>query len=231
MPAYQQIFYWYYDEPTPPYVLITHLKGEGSDGLISFVDEVPGRTWAAFGGSPVTSTEQFKFGTSSLKSPSTSTLQLTSAKTDFVMSGDYTVEMWLYSTAPAGAATPLYLYEACGVGKDIHVVLAPADNPNAVRHRVGAFTVDVVDGAGSPRNRWVHVFAGKKGNSIYIGLNGKVASIDNVTETFVEPLYVFTNSHPSFIGGGATWMDEFWILKGGCRYTSDFTVIQPPLLP
>jgi hypothetical protein len=231
MPAYQQIFYWYYDEPTPPYVLITHLKGDGADEGLVITDEVPGRTWAPFTGSQFTSATHFKFGNAALRGGSGSTIYLTSPVTDFRLDTDYTVEMWIYTTAVPGAVTPLYLYEACGPGKDIQVIVGPADNPLAVRHKVGAFFVDAVDGNGSPFGRWIHVYAGKQGTNIYAGMNGTVAGIDSVTETIVEPLLVLANSHPNFVGGGHTYMDEFWILKGGCRYTGNFTVIEPPLLP
>jgi Concanavalin A-like lectin/glucanases superfamily len=217
------------DADGTPYQLLTYLKGEGDNLSTTFTDQVPGRTWGIGTGTPIISTSQYKFGASSIHSPGSSNISLTSSKADFVLSGDYTIEFWVYATGNAGAITPIYLYEACGPARDIQVTIAPFEADTSVRHTCGTKQIYSSDGA-DPRNRWIHVYAGKKGNTIYVGINGIVQSTSGLSETFVAPAYVFFNAMASTPGSG-TWLDEVWILKGLCRYTTDFTPESPPKLP
>ncbi len=212
---------------TPPYELLVYLKGEGANGDTFFTDEVPGRTWAVFIGTPTTSTARFKFGGASLYSPTSSAIQLTSGLADFVLDDDYTIEAWVY--ASSAGFSPFYLYEAAGSAKDVRIIVAPVDSTMTVRHVCGAYSVGATDGV-SPLNRWIHVYAGKRGENIYVGINGVVETIGSVVETFVEPGYLFVNSLPSATGE-FMHVDELWLLKGICRYTASFTPAEPPVLP
>lgn len=210
--------------------VITLLRGQGVSGASVFTDEVAGRTWGVGFGSPITSGAESKFGGSSLYSPISSGIQLSSSKNDFKLDGDYSIEFWLLAKNTAGAATVVYLVNAgANPNFDIQVGVAGVGLTSYVTHVRGSHTLNVTDGQGTIYDRWVHVFAGRQGTTNYVALNGKMASSTNRNEVMnLVPTEVYINSLASIGGTAYQYVDELRITKGVCRYTADFT---PPVSP
>jgi surface protein len=212
------------------YTTIMHVPGTGTPGSTIFTDLVPGNTWGILSGTPSIVASPSKFGGGSLYSPSPSVIRLTSPKQSFKLDGDYTIEGWLYNDGSSSAGTVVYLVDAMtGSGSnDLRIDICPFGSNSSIRHACGDFSVSVSTDDGSIFNRWVHVFAGRQGNIIYAGINGKVASQSNVTNTALVPSSVYLNSLASTAPPSAQYVNEVRILLGACLYTSNYI---PPTTP
>ena len=80
---------------------------EGANNSTDFIDENSDNTWSVIRGTPIISTEKFKFGSSSLKT-SDGCIQVDLPQ----LPGDFTIEAWVYATASANTV----IFVSDGVG-------------------------------------------------------------------------------------------------------------------
>jgi len=192
---------------------------DGANGGTTFTD-VHGHAFTIQAGSPVTDTSSFKFATASLSTPPSSAIQ-TAASTDWVFTGDFTVDAWFETPDTTTTRRPLGII-AGGGGWQLHlssdgnfyiydgnnykqIALIPATNAffHVAWCRVGTSNYGFVNG--TLGLTWT-----KSGN---IGANSILTIGHVLGETEYAP-----NMH----------IDELRIINGTGVWTTNFT---PPTSP
>lgn len=199
---------------------------DGANGSTTFTDQVPGRVWTR-NGTPTISTAQSKFGGSSYSGALSSYLSASSPGSEWLLSGDYSIECWMLCNDNGGGAGILSIGTNTAEGTSLSIEASGT----AMSHRVGSNTTrSQGDGAGSLYGRWVHVFAGRSGTTTYTAVSG-IMRIDVGDAAHANGSVTNVNvGVQALIGGGSPYLylDEFRVTKGVCRHTASFT---PPAAP
>ncbi len=184
------------------------LHFNGPNGSTTFADE-KGGTWAPFS-SPydgaVISTAQSRFGGASLE---LNTDILIASAPAINLSGDFTVECWVYLLSNPSPTNTLF-YMSDGAANDIILFVS-----NTI------VTLDYALDSQLPRNassnmvgRWVHTFIGVSGSTKYVGVDGLIASSARGS-TAGAPANIYIGG----VSDVAMWVDDLRITEGVCRYT------------
>ena len=199
------------------------LKMEGSDGSTTFIDSSSSnRTVTAHNGAAI-STDQFKFGGSSAEFDGSNDFLTVPASSDFVMTGDYTIEGWfradatssdtLISQWPTGggvASFSLWLYN----GK-LRWDTRPANN----------ITYNLESTSTISTGTWYNFAIVRSGNTQNVFINGTLESSNTMTDTVGR---ADMGVDLGRIAHGADYFDgyieELRITKNVARYTSNFSV-------
>lgn len=199
---------------------------DGADGSTTFTDQVPGRVWTR-NGTPTISTAQSKFGGSSYSGALSSYLSASSPGSEWLLSGDYSIEAWVLCNNCGSAASILSIQTNTADG----TILSIGASGNSINHFVGSNAlVGGADGAGSIYGRWVHVFGGRQGTTTFTAVNGVMnVSPSNsfnasgaVTGVVVGSMALIGDPDPYL------YLEDFRVTKGVCRHTASFT---PPAAP
>jgi concanavalin A-like lectin/glucanase superfamily protein len=189
------------------------LHFDGVNGGTVFTD-VKGHTFSVQGGTPTTSTSQFKFGTASLTGPTTSAIT-SPASADWQFPGDFTVDCWVFQPDITTAR------DIIGIGAPAVGIILRATGSGTFSFYRGA------DHAGGTcvANTWQHVAAVRSGSTCSLYVNGtSVASFTN-SSTLGDNTTTLTIPYSTTFGQGGNGMfvDEMRIIKGTAAWTSNFT--------
>jgi hypothetical protein len=206
--------------------VLSLLHFDGTNGSTTFTDQVPGRTWGIGGGSPTISTAQSQFGGSSLNVPISSSVVLSAPGIEWLMSGDFSIECWMYCKDNGGLANAFVINTSTSQG----VAVGPTAGGTSVSIALSTNAVrSIGDGGGSIYNRWVHVYAGRQGTTTHIACNGVMASTAGETANMTGTITAVTAGSMAAVGGTPLhYIDELRVTKGVCRHTASFT---PPTAP
>jgi len=208
------------------------LKGDGTNGSTSIIDNSPiPKTVTAYGNAQI-STAQSKFGGSSLYfDGSGDYLRIPyDASICQLAVGDFTVEYWLnYSnlTNSVNGFSPVLVHGDVSSGYD-YFSFGPLANGTVKLYYYTIGTVNTTTTV-SP-NVWNHLAFVRTGNTLVVYING-VNSGSTTVNSNAPPI---DTSYPFAIGmngnGNVTgYIDDFRITKGVARYTANFT--PPDSLP
>ncbi len=197
---------------------IALLHMQGIDGGTSFPDDNTANTWSPNAG-VTTSTAQVNFGTSSALLTSTNHPKLTSNDNISLGSGDWTIEMFVYT-----AFVEADLVDCTG-GSNAMAFYFHAGNFHLLYNAFGA----AVTLSGVPTsNTWTHIALVKTGTETFKAfVAGTLTDTQTGSATFLDPAV------PMVLGGniGAGYLqgyiDEFRVSKIA-RYTTSFA---PPSAP
>lgn len=220
------------DNVKPPGVPATvMLNMEGANNGTIFTDTSPNGYAITRNGAAVTSSTQFKYGSTSLSLPSAgSNLLFSQADSEAAFafgSDDFTVEAWVYCTVAStgntvygyGASSSIWASSFLEVNSTTGALLFTysLDGNNPVY--VNSTTV------GSMVNSWHHVAICRSGGNLY----GYIDGVQVINTTITGTLY----HNPSawcYVGAtnGSTspligYMDDFRVVKGTALYTTVFT--------
>ena len=160
-----------------------------------------------------TSTDQAKFGTTSLHLDGTDDLVALSGNHVFG-TGDYTVEMFVYHTSISGQQT----YFSDPNGNNAGVYFYKDGNNKLGLYYAG----QIVTGSGNvPANQWAHVAVCRASGTSRLFLDGVLQGSASDTTNLTETTYSIGNSvgaSNEFIG----YIDDIRVSKFA-RYTSNFT--------
>jgi hypothetical protein len=197
------------DQATDPHwadvVLLLH--GDGANGSTTISDSSTKGHNGVVTGSTQLSDAQAKFGGTSIKGAAASYCTVTLG-TDGLMSGDFTVEMWLWGGAHCAMYSDAggYLYNSAWQGYG-------GSNLNT-----GNFSI----------NDWVHLAISRTGSTMKAFLNGvEQGSLTHASSVDLQTLrfgYYVPNNNLHWTGH---W-DDVRITKGVGRYTAGFS---PPISP
>lgn len=227
---------------TDPYwasvVLLMHY--DGTNGGTVFSDSSAYNKTTTRYGSVVTDTAQVKFGNASAKFTSAGDMLLTQDDVSLNLTGDFTIELWLYSTSSSGFVINK------GGGQNIawssyeilfsSGYLQFAGSSANAGYDIGSETT-TAGRIGQPTlNTWNHVAVTRQGNTYRGFLNGvkgfedvKALTPYNSTGRGLCVGGFFVNSWGSTPQANITgYIDELRITKGVARYALNFT---PPTSP
>ena len=216
------------------------LHGNGTNGSTTITDNSPSpKTVTAFGDARI-STVQSKFGGASIAFDGNGDYLTTPDSTGWDLSGDFTIEAWVYlagySNAYSGA------YGACVVAQYNSTPLVyPIGwqlriNGTALAYNtINLFTgnTDLNFASSIALYSWNHIAVTRSSGSIKAFVNGMqagstVANSDSFTEGGARPLWIGALNDSSFRFWLNGYIDELRITKGIARYTTNFT---PPTAP
>lgn len=215
------------------------LKFEGADGGTTFTDQIADTTW----GNPnmaITSTEQFKFGTSAYKGTSTgqdSRIQVTGGgqliPTNLTF---FTIECWIYLTAYSMVqGSPIFSQSCSGGGCEQFFGVTNAGRLVFYRNTsvsVGnGVTVQSPADGDVPLNQWVHVAVTFDGRRHRLFINGVKKATGASTVGWANPGsglpqyfgHVLVGNYPQNRSSLRGYADAFR-LTNDCRYINDFAV-------
>ena len=183
------------------------------------------------------STTQSKFGGSSIYFDGTNSKAVMSSSVNMYMTGDFTIECWVYWTGTAA-----YYQNFVGSNNtftsnaSFFRVWGTASPNNANKIGIGNPTHDAASSVFStnnlPTNQWVHVAATRSSGIIRVFING------NLEKTGSSDTSVYDFGQGGTCVGDSPWdgaqgwfsgyIDDLRITKGYARYTAAFT---PPTGP
>lgn len=196
------------------------MHGEGANNGTVFTDfrgHVPTRV-----GNTVTSTSQFKYGSSSISFDGASALSFAASAPSLSMgAGDFTMEGWVYQTARAAGCSVISCSSASGgTGIIMQITAAGAIAGSTAAAGLGN------SGGNIALNTWTHLAFSRTAGSLTAWIQGAlISTIANATNYTDSVLFLgeFGSGSQKFTG----FMDEIRLTPGVGRYTSPFTPIGP----
>jgi hypothetical protein len=191
-------------------VLLLHLNG--TNGSIIFPDSSNYQHTITRYGTPTISTTQSKFGGTSLALNGTTDYLRTLSSPELAMSGDYTVEAWIYSTAS-------------GV-RDIFT-WGPSPYWNIWKNGTNQLIffingTDRITGGTITDNTWHHIAATRTSGTNRLFLNGALLGT-YVEATAIPADTIWIGGWPTGTNNFQGYIDEVRITIGVSRYTEAFT--------
>ena len=161
------------------------------------------------------STSVKKYGTGSMAFDGTGDWLTTASRPIVSLTGDFTIECWVYPTSVA--TTYQGIYSTTGTSSsDIQVQL----NTNQIR--LSSYTAEIAKGGALQANTWTHIAVCRAAGVVKLFQNGTVvASAANTTAWVAGTAVignVFVNSYPL-----TGYIDDLRISNGVARYPYNFT--------
>lgn len=184
----------------------------------TFFKDQKGNVWNGFG-SPKISTDQAKFGDSSLYLNGSSYIATPSSEKLNFNSNPYTIECWFYCNVNTSSQQCIASkYQDSETGWTLQVY-----NSKLIATLSGD-GIDIQGEVTLNSNQWYHVALSGQTNSHKLFLNGVQDGptfTGSTTLSGSAELRVGVNSGPALFKG---YIDEFRVTSGVARYTSNFTV-------
>jgi Concanavalin A-like lectin/glucanases superfamily len=204
------------------------LNADGPDGSTQASDISSNPKLVTFNGNAKISTERSVFGGSSLLFDGNGDYVTVPNSNDFQLSGDFTIESWVYLNSVAGVQciastrrnnnithTPVGLFIEDG---RLRLVSSNATNT--------AYGVNLYGTSTMMTGMWYHVMGIRSGNSWSVFVNGiQEASVTSSNVPYVGngTTNIGGDSNTNYLNG---YIDDIRITKGLARYTSNFSVPQ-----
>lgn len=194
------------------------LKMEGANAGTLFTDSSSYIRSSTAYGAAQTSTTQKKSGSTSGSFNGTNSHIRTTATTDLQLTGDFTIETWVYPNSTA----------------DMQLASSQATNNTQIFRLNESATgrLSLYDGsanvflsvsAGITASTWQHIAFARTGTTTRAFVNGSIVATNS---SWSGTLRCDVIGSGWFLGAGTGWanayIDEFRITKGVCRYTSAF---------
>lgn len=206
------------------------LEFEGSNGSTTFTDlSNSAKSTSSVSGTAQISTAQFKYGASSANFDGNGDYITYATSTDWDMTGDFTVEMFLRAVTLGRENCFLIREDGGGTAE----LLLRIDTSNAfdcfIRTGSGGGTIigRLQPASGFATNTWYHVAYVRSGNNFYLFKDG----VQQATTTSASAgqsgsgLALRVGGRASTLSEGfAGYIDGLRITKGVARYTAGFTV-------
>ena len=216
-------------------VLLMHM--DGVDNGTMFIEET-GKTASPENVSTITSNSKFGLSSMGVRSVSNiySGLRIPASQ-DFVFSGDFTIEAWIYPTSTVdwgyGGPTVVAFSSGGGAATIAAVGLTLATGVNAGKLAFGAIghtSSDILLMAANPLtlNQWQHVAVSRQGTTSRLFINGEVVAVDTSSSSIVgNAAWICSIGSLHYTDGQRPFrgqIDEVRITKGVARYTANFSV-------
>ena len=182
-------------------------------------------------GNAQVSTGQAKFGTTSAYFDGSGDYLNTAASSSLGLTGDWTVEGWLYQTSTAGTQIFLDTRGSGATGFGIYCSLTGyAGGPGALGYATNSALV-ATSSTAIPLNTWTHLAVTRSGNTVTGYINGVSAFTYTESRTLSSTMSYFIGA--DYTGGANIYgyIDDLRITKGYARYTANFTPPTAPLPP
>jgi len=205
------------------------LRGDGPDGLTSFVDSSSASKPVTAGGNARISTAQSRFGGSSLYFDGVRDYISLPADPSLAMkSSDFTIEMWIHKLGNNANASRLWnpdgdLYADANLGIDANGQLVSYGSSTGISWNAWAFGT----GIAIPDGVWKHVALVRSGGTVTLYVDG----VGTILTTALGTTVLYDGGGTHMIGGQSTgadrafngYADDVRITKGVARYTANFT--------
>jgi hypothetical protein len=166
------------------------------------------------------STAQSKWGGASIAFDGTGDYLPAPSSVNFSLSGDFTIEGWVYRAA-SGQFRLLTIGDAIGTsGIEIYPSGAGAGNWTVYSNNATRIT-----GSTATREVWTHLAVVRSGSTVTLYINGTASgSTWTTSATFSGACYVGAEFYNSTITADTNgYIDDLRITKGVARYTANFT--------
>lgn len=185
------------------------LHFDGTNGGTTFTDD-KGHTFSIRGGSPVTSTAQFKFGSASLSIPNVDSIKSV-ASADWQFTADFTVDFRIYLP---DTTTNRDLIGFGGFG------LSALSTGVFSIYKSGAN-----NGGSQIATTWMHIALVRSGTAVVLYVDGTSAVTLTSAVTWGDNTTDLTIPTFPILGyqGHGLYMDELRIIKGTAAWTANFT--------
>jgi len=211
--------------------LLLHM--DGSNGSTTFTDSSSSALTVTANGGAQISTSQYKWnGASGTFNGSSAYLELADTSNQLLLSGDFTIECWVYFNSLSGTSVILQS-TWIGIGGAL-ALWVHSSYPNKLSLWADSYSsgAPIITGITSlATGTWYHVAATRSGNdwSLFVNgiLQGTTTSSASVTGKIRRVGAYVDNTGFTFeyLNG---YIDDLRITKGICRYNSAFT---PPTGP
>lgn len=162
------------------------------------------------------STSVVKYGTGSLYFDGTGDALIGQNTPNISLSGNFTIEAWVYQTNAGQNAPQLCIGDAANSGGILLYISTGQQLSYFINGGSGASGTATI-------NTWHHIAVVRSGSTITTYLNGVAQNIVTTSTTFSGVPYFGAGLYSSVLYYGAGYMDEVRITKGYARYTVDFT--------
>jgi len=168
-------------------------------------------------GNPIYSTADInttvvKFGTQSGKGGGG---DIVSNATNLQLTGDFTIECWIYPIA--GGALAFMGKGSASTGWQIG-----KDTSNLLTFTSG-LSVTMTSTTSIPTSAWTYIAFTRSGSTIYMFINGNLETSVIDTTSFNQTQSLYVNSGRLAVLSGNGYIDDVRITKGVARYTATFT--------
>ena len=163
------------------------------------------------------STSVVKYGTGSLAFDGTGDALIGQNTPNISLSGDFTIEAWVYQTSAGQNAPQICFGDAANSGT---FILYISTSQQLAYYINGATTGS---GGTAAINTWHHIAMVRSGSTITTYLNGVSQNTVTASTTFSGVPYFGAALFSGTIYYGAGYMDDLRITKGYARYTANFT--------
>ena len=223
-----------FPNPTDPYfssvTLLMHM--EGANNGTTFTDE---KSATISNTSVTTSSTYSKFGTSAFFGSTTSSaeaLTITSSKTPYTFTDDFTIEFYIYPLVVSGASYGTGVIDARdpGLTASSGWIVAFGYSGHANKYAFSYNNILINSDNAAVANTWTHYAITRSGTTVRMFIDG-IQQAQTVSISGTIPAAQFNigaYSSGYYDSGIAGYLDELRITKGVARYTSNFT---PPTAP
>ena len=201
------------------------LRGNGTNGSTAMLDSSSNNHAITVSGNAQISTNQSKFGGSSILFDGAGDYIAVPASSDFDFgTGDFTVEFWMYRTAVGNYATII----SHNYGTNPNFLLQTSTSlGQRWRLFLNGTSVSITEGSDHSLNTWYHYAIVRNGggsNNVVIYRDGSSVATGTFTNNVGNATAVYNiggrgNNTLPFAG----YIDDFRITKGIARYTANFT--------
>jgi hypothetical protein len=216
---------------SPTGTIVLHL--DGSNGGTTFTQSgASSTTFSVGGGSPVTTTSNFKFGTASLNTASSSYIDGT-ANADYAFgTGDFTIGFWVYRSSWAGTGNSFFELDSGGATGYMFDYNGNTGNARWSRDNSDFFCAGAL---GSALNdaAWNYIEINRCSGVVKFygnGTNnmGSCADTQNYSASGSTFHVGYAVATANGFGG---LIDDFFIIKGSCLHNANFTNPTAPVNP
>lgn len=215
--------------------VILLLHAEGTNGGEVFTDSSSAaRAVTKHLGTPITSTEQAKFGSTSLKLYGNQTSIITNLDSSLYLSdNDFTIEFWLYYAVAVGSFNRRALQADTGSSPPWTVTCFSSTNAVDLTLRSGGTQFATVATGSLNIAEWYHIaFCRRNKTTLQAFVNGILVQTSAIVNTAVS-----NNASGIIVGNNLNnsdlaprfYIDEVRITNGTARYPSTFAFV-PPLI-
>lgn len=205
--------------------VLLHL--EGTDGGISFIDEI-GKTFTALGNAETSST-QAKFGGTSLKLSGVDLIETVADEALNILDFDFCLEAWVLQTSQTGNQV---VFDSRGVSGYAPWLLRIDSGVPTLWMSSNGSSWNIrssITGPNVPLNTWTHVALVRYNGSIRMYINGVGNSAYSSSAVLMSQQYSFKiGNNSSLTEGLVGYVDEVRFTIGDGRYDANFF---PPTNP
>lgn len=199
------------------------LVGNGANGTTTNIVDSSKNNIATTPTGVVISTTQNKYGSGSLYFNGSSQYIRTAANSGFTFgTGDFTVELWFYSSATGAYLT---LFSTTWAYQTVNQLRVSTGNNNNTL-LLATYPGDLISAGTYSNNSWNYLTVTRSGTTLRLFLNGVITGTVTNSQSFVSDTFGLGGLSEGYYFNG--YMYDVRVTKGIARYTANFT---PPTAP